>query len=81
MDKPEFDHWTWVDYWHPMREVVFFKRNVYKKALAELEPLLNDEVSGYTQIWLKVFNYQNHSGSSSLRLIAVESKMVSQSPE
>ena len=40
MDKPEFDHWTWVDYWHPMREVVFFKRNVYQRALAELEPLL-----------------------------------------
>ncbi len=40
MDKPEFDHWTWVDYWHPMEEVVFFKRKVYQKALAELEPLL-----------------------------------------
>lgn len=40
MDRPEFDHWCWVDYWHPMREVVFFKRNVYKKALSELEHLI-----------------------------------------
>ncbi len=50
MEKPEFDHWEWVDYWHPMREVVFFKRNVYQKALAELEPLLLDEVETCTQV-------------------------------
>jgi len=50
MDKPEFDHWTWVDYWHPMREVVFFKRNVYQKALAELEPLLFDQAHCHTQL-------------------------------
>lgn len=45
MDKPEFDHWAWVDYWYPMNEVVFFKRKVYKKALTELEPLLRDQIS------------------------------------
>jgi len=39
-DKPEFDNWRWVDYWHPLREVVAFKRTVYKKALNELAPLL-----------------------------------------
>jgi putative (di)nucleoside polyphosphate hydrolase len=39
-DKPEFDNWRWVDYWHPLREVVPFKRTVYKKALNELAPLL-----------------------------------------
>jgi putative (di)nucleoside polyphosphate hydrolase len=39
-DKTEFDHWRWVDYWHPLREVVPFKRRVYKKALNELAPLL-----------------------------------------
>jgi len=39
-DKPEFDNWRWVDYWHPLREVVPFKRKVYKKALHELAPLL-----------------------------------------
>ncbi len=39
-ERPEFDGWRWVDYWYPMNEVVFFKRNVYRRALAELEPLL-----------------------------------------
>jgi len=39
-DKPEFDHWQWVDYWEPSKKVIFFKRKVYKKALSELEPLL-----------------------------------------
>ncbi len=39
-DRPEFDNWRWVDYWHPLREVVAFKRTVYKKALNELAPLL-----------------------------------------
>jgi putative (di)nucleoside polyphosphate hydrolase len=28
-DRPEFDNWRWVDYWHPVREVIFFKRVVY----------------------------------------------------
>ena len=37
---PEFDHWKWVDYWQPMREVIYFKRTVYRRALKELEPLL-----------------------------------------
>jgi putative (di)nucleoside polyphosphate hydrolase len=39
-EKPEFDNWRWVDYWHPLREVVAFKRTVYKKALNELAPLI-----------------------------------------
>lgn len=43
MEKPEFDHWRWVDYWQPMREVVFFKRQVYSRALTELEPLVFGE--------------------------------------
>lgn len=38
--KPEFDNWRWVDYWYPVNQVIFFKRNVYEKALTELEPAL-----------------------------------------
>ncbi len=34
--KPEFDHWEWVSYWYPLRQVVPFKRDVYQKALQEL---------------------------------------------
>jgi len=37
---PEFDHWRWVEYWEPLREVVFFKRAVYRRALDELAPLV-----------------------------------------
>ncbi|MGH8282427.1 MAG: RNA pyrophosphohydrolase [Gammaproteobacteria bacterium] len=39
-DMPEFDDWRWVDYWHPLQEVIFFKRRVYSSALSELAPLL-----------------------------------------
>lgn len=35
-DKPEFDDWAWVSYWYPVNQVVAFKRNVYRRALAEL---------------------------------------------
>ena len=28
--KPEFDHWKWMNYWHPAREVIYFKRTVYR---------------------------------------------------
>ena len=39
-DKPEFDGWCWVDYWHPLENIIAFKREVYRKALAELEPVI-----------------------------------------
>ncbi|MFT7286575.1 MAG: putative (di)nucleoside polyphosphate hydrolase [Halieaceae bacterium] len=35
-DKPEFDHWEWVSYWYPLSQVVYFKREVYRRALKEL---------------------------------------------
>jgi putative (di)nucleoside polyphosphate hydrolase len=33
---PEFDRGRWVDYWRPVKEVVYFKRPVYVRALHEL---------------------------------------------
>jgi len=42
--NPEFDNWKWVDYWHPLQEVVAFKREVYKQALKEFEPFLFSSV-------------------------------------
>jgi len=42
-DTPEFDRWRWVSYWHPLREIVFFKRKVYERALTELAPLVLPE--------------------------------------
>lgn len=35
-DHQEFDGWKWVDYWYPLSQVVYFKREVYKKAMQEL---------------------------------------------
>lgn len=35
-DEPEFESWRWVDYWTPVREVIYFKRAVYARALDEL---------------------------------------------
>lgn len=42
--SPEFSGWRWVDYWVPVREVVLFKREVYRSALKELEPALYKQV-------------------------------------
>ena len=38
---PEFDDWRWVNYWYPVKKVIEFKRDVYRKALTELEEPLN----------------------------------------
>jgi len=37
--QPEFDHWRWVSYWEPVKEVIYFKRPVYARALTELAGL------------------------------------------
>ena len=42
--EPEFDDWCWVNYWHPVGQVINFKRNVYRKALTELESSLNSYI-------------------------------------
>ncbi|MCX7057468.1 MAG: RNA pyrophosphohydrolase [Pseudomonadota bacterium] len=38
-EPPEFEQFRWADYWDPVREVVFFKREVYLAALHELGPI------------------------------------------
>ncbi len=43
--SPEFDDWRWIDYWKPVSNVVFFKREVYQHALTELgQYLIPDSV-------------------------------------
>ena len=41
VQRPEFDRWRWIGYWSAVDEIIPFKRDVYRQALAELEPLLN----------------------------------------
>jgi len=38
--KPEFDDWQWVEFWEPLKSVVYFKRKVYRKAMMELGAFL-----------------------------------------
>ena len=42
-EHPEFDSWQWVDDNKPMKIVIDFKKNVYKKALEELTPLIKSQ--------------------------------------
>ena len=35
-DSPEFDDWKWENFWHPLEDVVDFKKEVYSAALNEL---------------------------------------------
>ena len=39
--QPEFDAWRWSHYWGPLDAVIDFKREVYRRALEELSPLLS----------------------------------------
>jgi putative (di)nucleoside polyphosphate hydrolase len=51
---PEFDRWRWVDYWQPVKEVIYFKRPVYVKALHELAPLARpDGLPPYPTWWMR----------------------------
>lgn len=38
-NHPEFDEWRWVSYWYPVRQVVSFKRDVYRKVMKEFAPV------------------------------------------
>lgn len=38
-NDPEFDSWSWVSYWFPLKQVVTFKRRVYMMALKEFSKL------------------------------------------
>ena len=38
--SPEFDGWRWVSFWYPVRQVVSFKKDVYRKAMKEFSNIL-----------------------------------------
>ena len=41
---PEFDSYRWVTYWYPLKQVVFFKRKLYQRALREFASVVFSEV-------------------------------------
>lgn len=42
--SPEFDGWRWVSFWYPVRQVVSFKRDVYRKVMKEFALVLQNGV-------------------------------------
>ena len=50
--EPEFDQFRWTPYWEPVKEVIYFKRAVYARALTELANLaFNGRPPPYPQWW------------------------------
>lgn len=39
---PEFDEWRWVSFWYPVRQVVSFKREVYRRVMREFADVMID---------------------------------------
>ena len=63
-EQPEFDSWRWVDYWQPIREVIYFKRAVYSQALHELGGAAFPQgLPPYPSWWRKRSSARAHSTS------------------
>jgi putative (di)nucleoside polyphosphate hydrolase len=54
-ERPEFDRWRWADFWEPVREVIHFKRDVYRRALHELGRVaFGSNLPAYPDWWTEV---------------------------
>jgi putative (di)nucleoside polyphosphate hydrolase len=59
--QPEFDRWRWADFWTPVREVVYFKRRVYVRALHDLGKIkFPDGLPPYPDWWSEVTEPKEH---------------------
>ncbi|MGK2946679.1 MAG: RNA pyrophosphohydrolase [Candidatus Malihini olakiniferum] len=48
---PEFDDWRWVSYWYPVRYVVTFKRDVYRRVMKEfISPVIQLQESATARV-------------------------------
>jgi len=62
-EPPEFDEWRWTSYWEPVREVIYFKRAVYVKALEELAPIAFLQGAPAAPPWLsRIIDPRERSG-------------------
>jgi putative (di)nucleoside polyphosphate hydrolase len=59
-DEPEFDEWRWANFWEPVREVIYFKRGVYQRALQELAPLAFPEGPPPLPDWWDEVSHRPH---------------------
>ena len=48
--SPEFDGWRWVSFSYPVRQVVSFKRDVYRKAMKEFASVLFETAKNPTAL-------------------------------
>ncbi len=37
---PEFDDYRWVSFWYPVRQIIYFKQDVYRRAMKEFAHIL-----------------------------------------
>lgn len=49
-ESPEFDSWRWVDVTYPADNVIYFKRQVYRQAIKELSPKIQESDEKTEQI-------------------------------
>jgi len=62
-EEPEFETWRWVPFWTPVREVIYFKRQVYAQALHELGQIgFPDGLPGYPDWWAERDQIGNAKG-------------------
>ncbi len=64
---PEFDEWRWTSYWEPVREVIYFKREVYVRALKELAPIAFPQGPPAAPPWLERLATSDEHAASSAR--------------
>lgn len=68
-NTPEFDDWRWVSYWYPVRQAVFFKRNVYRQVLQEFAGMVMPSSEGTPLSRLRPFKpkptNRDHSNATS----------------
>ncbi len=68
-EAPEFDRWRWVEYWQPVKEVIYFKRPVYVRALHELGPLARPEgLPPYPSWWARSTQLRRSSSGTSAQI-------------
>ena len=66
-NEPEFDQWRWAPWWEAVREVIYFKRPVYIRALTELAELAFPQGSPpHPEWWQEVTAPTSGSQSASL---------------
>ena len=60
--SPEFDGWRWVSFWYPVRQVVSFKKDVYRKAMKEFSNILfSDNPPIHTTIYDTEQNHYSYN--------------------